>query len=284
MATANRNRRKLALFIGNNEYQNCALNCCVNDADDLSNKFRSMGFSVTVEKNAKFSKMREIIDEFADQISPDDLVVFFFAGHGLQWNDQNYLMPIDTNRITKKEHLKDRAINAQSTLNTMSAMEPYAIIFLLDCCRDYCIENEALRSARTRGGAPLNSGLAPMRAPAGSLVAFACAPGDTTDDVAENDRNGLFTFHLLEHIAKPNTSIEDILCDVCDGVVSETDGAQIPHRVSSFRYRNISFNTVDENLGKYILSLIRFISNFRSCSDKRIKLCQGYTFYAKEEK
>jgi uncharacterized caspase-like protein len=257
MATANVNRKKLALFIGNNAYETGeALKCCANDAHDLSNKFRSMGFTVTVETDVKFFKMREVIDNFVDQISPNDLVVFFFAGHGLQWNDQNYLMPIDTNRITKKEHLKDRAIHAQSTLNLMSAMEPYAIVFLLDCCRDYCIENEALRGSRTRGGAPPHSGLANMSAPAGSLVAFACAPGDTTDDVASNGRNGLFTFHLLEHIAKPNESIEDILCDVCDGVITETDGAQIPHRVSSFRYRNISFNAVDVNFGKHILSVV----------------------------
>ena len=204
-------------------------------------------FSVTVATDLDFYEMRKVIDNFIDRISPNDLVVFFFAGHGLQWNDQNYLMPIDTNRIIKKEHLKDRAINAQSTLDMISAMEPYAIVFLLDCCRDYCIKNEALRSARTRGGGSLNSGLVGMFAPAGSLIAYACAAGDTTEDVAKNGRNGLFTFHLLEHIAKPNLSIENILCDVCNGVVTETNGAQVPHRVSSFRYHNISFNTIEVN-------------------------------------
>jgi uncharacterized caspase-like protein len=211
-----------------------------------------MGFTITVETNVNFFKMRQTIDDFADQISSNDLVVFFFAGHGLQWNDQNYLLPIDTNRITKKEHLKDRAINAQSTLNLMSAMEPYAIVFILDCCRDYCIKNEALRGAGTRGGSLPQTGLANMSAPAGSLVAFACAPGETTEDVASNGLNGLFTFHLLEHIAKPNVSVEDILCDVCNGVVTETDGRQTPHRVSSFRYRNISLHTVDVHFGKHI--------------------------------
>jgi uncharacterized caspase-like protein len=256
MATTNRDPRQIALFIGNNEYQKAALSCCVNDAHDLSNKFCSMGFTVTVNTDCNYRRMRETIDDFTDQISPDDLVVFFFAGHGLQWNDQNYLMPIDANEITVKEDLKERAINAQSTLESMSKKKPYAVVFLFDCCREYCTENEALLTSRTRGGAPPRSGLGTMKASAGSLVAFPCAPGCTTEDVSQNHRNGLFTFHLLQHIAQPNTSIENILCHVFDGVEKETKGAQTPYRVSSFRYPNISFNIVDKNFGKYILSLV----------------------------
>ena len=253
MATANRNRNKLALLIGNNAYETGdVLKCCTNDAHDLSNKLRSIGFTTTVETDGDFFTMRKTIDDFADRISSNDLVVFFFAGHGLQWNDQNYLLPIDTNRIFMKEHLWDRAINAQCTLNLMSAMNPYAIVFILDCCRGYWIKNEALRGARTRNGSLPQTGLANMSAVVGSLVAFACAPGETAEDVASNGRNGLFTFHLLEHIAKPNVSVEDILCDVCNAVVTETNGGQTPHRVSSFRYRNISLNTVDVHFGKHI--------------------------------
>jgi len=257
MATANANRKKLALFIGNNAYKKGeVLQCCINDARDLSNKFYSMGFNTTVETDADFFKMRKTIDDFADGISPNDLVVFFFAGHGLQWNDQNYLIPIDNNRINMKLHLKDRAINAQSTLDLMSAMEPYVIVFILDCCRDYCIKNEALRGARTRGGPPPPTGLAYMSAPAGSLVAFACKPGETTEDVASNGRNGVFTFHLLEHIAKPNVSIDEILSKVCNGVRIETKGRQTPQRLSSFEHPNISLNTIDVHFGKHILSLV----------------------------
>ncbi len=112
-----------------------------------------------------------------------------------------------------------------------------------------------------------------MFAPTGSLVAFVCTPEDTTEDVAKNGRNGLFTFHLLEHIAKPNVSIEDILCDVCNGVVIDTDGGEISHRVSSFRYRNILLNTVDVDSSKLKQKkpVIQFNFLYRSCFSKGIK-------------
>jgi uncharacterized caspase-like protein len=253
MATANANPKKLALFIGNNAYKpGTVLKCCTNDAKDLSNKFHSMGYTTTVETDADFFKMRKTIDDFADGISRNDLVVIFFAGHGVQWNDQNYLIPIDNDRIKLKIHLKDRAINVQSTLDLISAMDPCATVFLLDCCREYWVRNEALRGAETRGCSLPKTGLATMSAPAGSLVAFACKPGETTEDVSSNGCNGLFTFHLLKHVAKPNASIEEILCYVCNGVLTDTDGAQIPHRVSSFRYPNISFNSVYVQSGKHI--------------------------------
>jgi uncharacterized caspase-like protein len=211
-----------------------------------------MGFDTTVVNDADFSKMQETIKNFVKQISSTDLVVFFFAGHGVQWNHQNYLLPIDAHKITKKNALKKRAINAQITLSFISEKMPYAIVFFLDCCRDYWTENKALRGAGTRSGLLPQIGLANMSVPVGSLVAFACEPGKTTKDVASNNHNGLFTFHLLKHVAKPNTSIEDILCDVCDGIQIDTNGAQIPHRISSFRYRNISFNSVHAQSGKHI--------------------------------
>ncbi|CAF1327468.1 unnamed protein product [Adineta steineri] len=192
--------------------------------------------------------MRRTIDDFTDSISENDLVVFFFAGHGTQWNDQNYLLPVDNNRIITKEHLKTRAINAQHTLDHISSKNPAATIFLLDCCRNYVIKNEALLDSQTRGSSESPTGLTKMEVQRDSIIVFACAPGKLAMDVAKNGRNGLFTFHLLQHIAQPNVDIEMLMRDVSKGVSNESNGNQKPHRVSSIESRHLSLNTVHEEI------------------------------------
>jgi len=82
-------------------------------------------------------------------------------------------------------------------------------------------------------------GMAPMSAVAGSLVAFACAPGKTAKDEALNGRNGVFTYHLLQHISKPGEDILNLMRDVTDGVANETNETQLPYMTSALRKRDI---------------------------------------------
>ncbi|CAF1517778.1 unnamed protein product, partial [Didymodactylos carnosus] len=129
----------------------------------------------------------------------------------------------------------------------MSTNKPVAIVFFLDCCREYCVKNDALLDSRTRGNSTLPTGLASMAALEDSLIVFACAPGQMAQDLAKNGRNGLFTFHLLQHITEVNMDVELIMRDVCNGVVTESNGKQKPHRVSSLKSKHLSLNTVDVN-------------------------------------
>ncbi|CAF1137243.1 unnamed protein product [Adineta steineri] len=193
--------------------------------------------------------MQQNIEEFIDSICKNDLVVFFFAGHGTQWNDQNYLLPVDNDRIKTRNNLKTKAINAQDTLERMSNNEPAATIFLLDCCRDYCIENEALIRSGTRGGSALPTGLTGMRTSRDSMIVFACAPGKLAKDVAKNGRNGLFTFHLLQHVARCNEDIDKVMRYVSTGVSDESNGEQQLHRVSLIETPHLSLNTVHREIG-----------------------------------
>ncbi|CAF4071233.1 unnamed protein product [Adineta steineri] len=82
-------------------------------------------------------------------------------------------------------------------------------------------------------------GMAPMSATGGSLIAFACAPGKTAADAASNGRNGLFTYHLLQHIMKPGENITMLMIDVTNAVAIETHDKQILYTTSSLRSRNI---------------------------------------------
>ncbi|CAF0983775.1 unnamed protein product [Rotaria sordida] len=146
---------KKALLIGNNAYkrENTQLQCCINDATDLCKKLRTIQFQVTVGSDLTHEQMDRMIDDFTIKINPGDLVVFFFSGHGTQWNDQNFLMPVDNDRINERKYLKHGAINAQATLEKIMDRCPLAAIFLLDCCRKYYMRNDAaVRSLNTPSG------------------------------------------------------------------------------------------------------------------------------------
>ncbi|CAF1270018.1 unnamed protein product [Adineta steineri] len=179
--------------------------------------------------------MDRAIENFVDHIKPGDFVLFFFAGHGVQWEDQNYLMPCDDDRIINPTDVRYRAVNAQRTLGLMSDKKPFVIVYLLDCCRTYLLPS----LARSRGMDISPRGMAPMSATGGSLIAFACAPGTMAADVASNGRNGLFTYHLRQHITKPGENITMLMIDVTSAVASETNNRQIPYYTSSLQTRDV---------------------------------------------
>ncbi|CAF4570078.1 unnamed protein product [Rotaria sp. Silwood2] len=269
-------RRRLALVIGINDYENYSkLTNPKNDAEKLSSLLQNIGFIVDTSSLVKTyaEVMRKVLD-FQLSIEPNDVVLFYFAGHGIQWEGQNYLVPKDFPKfpeineadlkeidgisekdiikkkiadilikdISKKkisDILKRKAVNAQDILNTLSDRKPYVTIFLLDCCREYILRNSDLN----RGGFNSNTsnskstGLAAMHK-AGALIAFACAPGTLVDD-GPKDKNSLFMKYLLEYIATPNEDIVNILRDVTNGVMKDSNDKQIPFLSVQLRHNNI---------------------------------------------
>ncbi|CAF1314819.1 unnamed protein product [Adineta steineri] len=216
---------KRALIIGNNKYRkNSPLRYCINDAEDLADKLRRIGFEITIETNLTYEEMDRVVETFKEEINPNDLVLFFYAGHGCQWNERNFLMPIDDDRITTDTDLEDRAINVQDTLEKIMSRHPSAAIFLLDCCRNSFI-----------GESSNANGLSPMQAVADSFISFACDANKVAVDESRNGRHSLFTSHLLRHIDQPYLTIDDIMCEVCDGAMKETNDDQCPFRVSSLQ-------------------------------------------------
>lgn len=216
--------RKVALVIGNKDYKRSPLKNCINDANDLSSTLSNMGFTVATGKNLNHEDMDKNIESFIQFIQGDDLVVFYFSGHGVQHEGVNYLIPCDDNRVQGLNDLKYRAVNVQRVMDHMLDRKPFAIIYLLDCCRTYSLPNTI--SAR---GACLKPGMAAMSVQTGILIAFACAPGATADDEAPNGNNGIFTYHLLKQITRTGEDILDVLRQVGTAVHNGTSGRQMPH-------------------------------------------------------
>ncbi|CAF1350646.1 unnamed protein product, partial [Rotaria sordida] len=158
MATKEKPRRKLALVIGIGKYDYCEeLQNPENDANDMSSALESIDFNVTKKLHLRRAEMQHVLIDFEESIERDDMVLFYFAGHGIQWENQNYLIPKDTPTLNGAV-LNRSAINAQDILDTLSDRNPYV-------------------DARDPDASGSKSvGLKPMHK-AGSLIAFACTPG-----------------------------------------------------------------------------------------------------------
>ncbi|CAM4799058.1 unnamed protein product [Rotaria magnacalcarata] len=235
--------RKIALVIGNQSYSKRPLVNSVNDANDLADALRIIDFQVTLGADCTHQKMANLIDDFADKIQDQDLVMFYFAGHGFQYKEQNYLLPVDADEKIKREtNIKFNSINAQETLESLSSQTSYVTIFILDCCREYLFDD----TSKFRGAKSSGSGLHAMIAPGGTLLQFACAPGSLAADGGGQDRNGLYTKHLLKQISVPNKHVDLIFSSVGAEVYKESKGKQMPYRVSSIMIDDsIYLNAID---------------------------------------
>ncbi|CAF1078408.1 unnamed protein product [Didymodactylos carnosus] len=218
--------QKRALVIGINNYPRESLNYCINDANDLGTTLESIGFCVLPALDCNFSNLYHMIDTFADTILRDDLVLFYFAGHGKQSSDENYLLPSDynfDNRGSERDYIVNNAINVKYIMEKIDRKKYRVAIYLFDCCRNR-IRTRAINTSQ---------GLLPMIGSSQTLIVFACAPGSAVQDETRNNRNGSFMENLLKHITKPNKHIEKIMKDVADDVNLQTGGFQLPHRSSS---------------------------------------------------
>ncbi|CAF1113257.1 unnamed protein product [Rotaria sordida] len=229
--TISRPHRKLALVIGIGDYESGAiLHNTKIDARDMSSKLNSIGFICDGPKLDLTHKDMELaLIKFKHSIREGDLVLFYFAGHGTQWEDQNFLIAKDDNNM-ETINIHNRAILIQKFLDDFNDRHPFATIVLLDCCRVYHLRNPQLVAALARAknaNVPKSTALKQIDGKAGMLIAFACAPGTIAND-GTNAKNGLFTKHLLEHIGTPNKDIRMVMAAVTKGVRADSKLEQIP--------------------------------------------------------
>ena len=218
--------RKRALVIGINKYPRDSLLYCVNDAKDLQTSLQRIGFDVSLGLDCNLNELYETVDIFLKSIQRNDLVLFYFAGHGKQMDDQNYLLPSDYKygyRGHEREYIVEHAVNVQYIIQKIDESKCRISIYLFDCCRK-------LVKDRSKNQ---DKGLLPISAPFQTLIVFGCAPGRMVMDETYNKRNGSFTENLLKYITIPNKDIEEIMKNVAYDVNLQTAGYQLPYRTSS---------------------------------------------------
>lgn len=219
---------RVALVIGNSDYPEAPLRNPANDARDMAQSLEALGFTVIHLENADKRAMVEAIRDFSKRAF-EGVALFYYAGHGLQVDGINYLVPLNTD-IESEADVEFEAVSADFILAQMEQAEAFLNVIILDACRN----NPFTRSFRSD-----SRGLAFQAAPQGSIIAFATSPGSVAAD-GEGD-NGLYTAELLKLLPSPGLSIEDLFKEVGRAVSQETGDEQRPW-VSSDFYGDFSFS------------------------------------------
>jgi formylglycine-generating enzyme required for sulfatase activity/uncharacterized caspase-like protein len=223
--------RRVALVVGNSAYSSAAaLRNPSNDARDMAEALKKLGFEVVLGIDLDQDRFATTIETFARTLDSADVALFFYAGHGLQINDKNYLVSINA-ELTNEFLITSETIQLDAIIRLMESKTPINIV-LLDACRNNPLTENLKRSLEVmRRTATLGRGLARVE-PSGrdTLVAFAAAPGQEAADGM--GRNSPFTAALLQHMPKPGLEISVMLKEVASDVREATHGVQRPQQIS----------------------------------------------------
>ena len=212
-----------ALVIGNAKYLEAGnLKNPANDADDIAAKLEARGFTVTKKIDATHKEMDRALREFKRALKGEEVGLFFFAGHGVQIEGDNYLAATDT-EVSDEIDAKHSALSLNRVIETMERAGTSTNIIILDACRDNPWDRAWRRPATSRG-------LAPVYAPKGTLIAFATSPGQVAGD-GKGPSDPVAA--LLKHIDTPDCSIEMMFKRVRNTLSAATSQKQISWKHTS---------------------------------------------------
>lgn len=221
-ARAREGAPRVAVVIGNAAYAVGPLANPGKDAKAMSALLRDMGFQVVLAQDAGKGRMQAALDEARGLLQGRQGVgLFYYAGHGLQLDWRNYLLPVDA-ALQKAADVPAQALDVQAVLDAFKAAGTAMNILVLDACRD----NPFGQTATAKG-------LAPLDAPPGTFFAYATAPGNVAEDGSAQDGNGLYTRFLLQELKRPEARIEDVFKRVRLQVRQASGGRQIPWESTS---------------------------------------------------
>lgn len=221
--------KRVALVIGNSSYEHVpVLANPSNDAADMASVLKGLGFEVVEGSNLKQNEMRETVRRFGDALQGADVGLFFYAGHGMQVQGTNYLVPTDA-KLAREGDLDFDAIRLDLVLAQMER-ETKTSIVLLDACRDNPMAQTLARSMGTRS-ANIGRGLARIESGIGTFIAFATQPGNVALD--GQGRNSPFTAALVKHLPADAVDLSGIMIAVRNEVLASTQGKQVPWEHSS---------------------------------------------------
>ena len=208
--------RALSLIIGNSKYEGEDLVTPENDANDLADKLKELGFVVKKDTNIDLDRFNQLVDSFGSDLNKFDVGLFYFAGHGMQIDGDNFLTATNTN-FESEVAAKYSSVTLYKVIDYMHRAKNETNIIILDACRNNPFEKRWSRS-------PKQSGLAPLYAPKGTLIAFSTSPGETA--LNGIGRNGLYTGVLLSQLNQKNIQIEELFKRVRNSVYAFSNGKQ----------------------------------------------------------
>ncbi|WP_161491274.1 caspase family protein [Bradyrhizobium neotropicale] len=215
--------KRVALVIGNGAYRNVpTLLNPPNDAGDIAAALKRLGFSVSLITNASFDEMRRGLIAFGREAAGADMATVYFAGHGMEINGENWLIPIDA-ELKRDTDAANEAISLQGVMLQVSNTTSLGLV-ILDACRNNPFAVKMNRSLATRA-AP-SGGLGRIEPVGNVLVAYAARDGTTALD--GDARNSPFAAALLRNIEAPGVEVTFMFRNVRDDVMEATRNEQQP--------------------------------------------------------
>jgi uncharacterized caspase-like protein len=243
---------RVALVVGNGAYENAPkLANPPNDANDVAAVLRELGWEVVAAVDVDRHGFAAAFETFLSKANGSEAALFYYAGHGVQYQDDNYLLPIDA-KLDSAFSLKTDAISLKDVVNELETVSAVNLIFL-DACRDNPLADKLSTALRSRGAGQLGRGLTRV-APSGAntLIAYSAAPGETAAD--GEGRNSPFTAAFLKNVKVSSSEFSVLFKSIVRDVVADTIGKQRPQLLSSmevdfFFQTNLSINTDMPNSG-----------------------------------
>jgi hypothetical protein len=227
--------KRVAFVVGNSSYQNVnTLTNPANDAAAITEMFRKAAFDVVESKrDLKNTEMRRALRDFTEKARDADIAVIYYAGHGIEVDGTNYLIPIDA-ALERDTDAYDEAISLDRILQAIEPARQLRLV-ILDACRDNPFAKNMKRTVASRALGRGLAGVEPQRP--NTLIAFAAKGGSTAAD--GDSRNSPFTAALLKHLAKPGLELGKAFRLVRDDVMNATGNKQEP-----FVYGSLGGNDV----------------------------------------
>jgi hypothetical protein len=225
--------KRVALVIGNSGYKAVtALQNPANDSADIARALEALDFEVELVSDLTFDNMRRSLRSFSKRASGADVALVFYAGHGIEVDGQNYLIPVDA-RLESSDDVDYEALPLNLVMGSLNGAKKLKLV-LLDACRN----NPFIAGMKTSGAKrAIGRGLARVEPSVGTLVGFAAKEGTTASD--GDGRNSPYTKALLEHLDEPGLEINLLFRKVRDSVLSQTNGQQEPFTYGSLPGRQL---------------------------------------------
>ena len=218
--------KRVALVIGNDRYKTLpSLNNAGKDARDIAAKLKSLGFEVLLETNAGAKEIARALAKFEGSLSDAEAGLVFYAGHGIQTEGKNYLIPSDA-EIEFEEDLRFEGIEATEFMESMARAGASVNLMILDACRNNPLKRRTRSAARGLVAVPV------PRSVKGAAILYSAGPGETAQD-GPPGRNGVFTGALLKALNIPGRTVEQVFRDTARRVREATGGRQTPWNNSS---------------------------------------------------
>jgi hypothetical protein len=218
------NLRKLALIIGNKDYQHATvLKNTINDAQDMANTLKSVGFETLLYKNLDYTSFIKAIHSFSEKAPDYDILLFYFSGHGMMYLGENYLVPVDAVLKNNEQQVEVECINIKRITTNFNIGEGKANIAIIDACR-----NKPFNRSWNSDTRDLEAGSRFMvKGVSGSIIAQSADEGETSSDNPKGN-NGLYTACLIRYMKEPGLTINEVFQLARREVMEKSKNAQNP--------------------------------------------------------